>query len=458
MATQNPDEAAASPDEATASPDRITFELELLKLEGAHQLAVSGRWFGVRGRRFMRPTLTLTLRSDGSERRALAELEHKPWAAEDGEPWIAAFRIPVALDQAAQLELSVAPDVAVELSQARAGAKGRRGARATVSGAPDARAPRVRTERVPARPSASDRELEIERLTSRLTAAERESEREHAKRQAADQALEEERSEALGLRSEVGQLRVQLELAATIRSELDATAAELDATRTEARESLTRLEAANRALDEHRTEAQRLREQLTAAEAAIQRLSQAHETAERHAAEAADRRAADAAEHERHAAEVAPREGQAAEVAQRERQAAEGAQRERQAAEGAQRERQAAEGAQRERQAREGETVKMSARSARPDRPAGAASSPAPIGPIGPDPAEPATRELHERAPVRRPRPQVRTESLYPYPARPLNPSLRSRRWLGRLVALIVICGVIAAIVLVVHSAMPSLP
>src|SRR5213078_2040119 len=107
--------ATQKPDEATANSDRITFELERLKLEGADQLVVSGRWFGVRGRRFVRPTLTLTMRSDGSERRALADLEHKPWAAEDGELWIATFRIPVALDQAAQLELSVAPNVAVQL-------------------------------------------------------------------------------------------------------------------------------------------------------------------------------------------------------------------------------------------------------------------------------------------------------------------------------------------------------
>src|SRR5947207_1733411 len=118
MASQNRDEAtetaARNRDETTVNPDRITFELERLKLEGKHQLVVRGRWFGVRGRRFMRPTLTLISRSDGRERRALADLEHKPWAAEDGELWIAAFRIPVALDEAAQLELSVAPDVAIE--------------------------------------------------------------------------------------------------------------------------------------------------------------------------------------------------------------------------------------------------------------------------------------------------------------------------------------------------------
>lgn len=50
------------------------------------RLEVAGRWYGVRGRRFVRPTLEL-----GDGRRLLAVLDHKPWAAEDGGEWIAAF-------------------------------------------------------------------------------------------------------------------------------------------------------------------------------------------------------------------------------------------------------------------------------------------------------------------------------------------------------------------------------
>ena len=74
---------------------------------------MAGRWFGVRGRRFVRPTLTLVHK--GAAVRALADLEHKPWAAEDGEVWTAAFSVDEGLDGAREIELSVAPDIVVGL-------------------------------------------------------------------------------------------------------------------------------------------------------------------------------------------------------------------------------------------------------------------------------------------------------------------------------------------------------
>jgi len=76
-------------------------------------LEVRGRWFGIRGRRFMRPALTAS--AAGAEQRMLAVLDHKPWAAEEGETWLAAFpcsRDVAALDRA---ELTVAPDLTVAL-------------------------------------------------------------------------------------------------------------------------------------------------------------------------------------------------------------------------------------------------------------------------------------------------------------------------------------------------------
>ena len=69
----------------------VSFEVERFEPRGGDQLVLSGRWFGLRGRRFVRPTLTLG--SGDSRQRALADLEHKPWAAEDGELWEAAFPI-----------------------------------------------------------------------------------------------------------------------------------------------------------------------------------------------------------------------------------------------------------------------------------------------------------------------------------------------------------------------------
>ena len=45
----------------------VTFEVERFEPRGADQLMLSGRWFGLRGRRFVRPTLTL---GTGSSRSA----------------------------------------------------------------------------------------------------------------------------------------------------------------------------------------------------------------------------------------------------------------------------------------------------------------------------------------------------------------------------------------------------
>lgn len=61
----------------------IAFELERYEFKGDDRVEISGRWSGVRGRRFIRPTLTVMTGGRGS--RALADLEHKPWAPEDGK-------------------------------------------------------------------------------------------------------------------------------------------------------------------------------------------------------------------------------------------------------------------------------------------------------------------------------------------------------------------------------------
>ena len=91
----------------------VSFEVERFEPRGGDQLVLSGRWFGLRGRRFMRPTLTLC--SGDSSKRALADLEHKPWAAEDGELWEAAFPIEPDGGDPGSIELTVAPDITVAL-------------------------------------------------------------------------------------------------------------------------------------------------------------------------------------------------------------------------------------------------------------------------------------------------------------------------------------------------------
>lgn len=103
---------AATSERAAVAPSTISFELERFeRVDG--RLELRGRWYGVRGLRFMRPTLTLAF-DDGSTARALADLEHKPWAPFDGEPWQAAFASP-AQDGALDAELAVSPGIAIPL-------------------------------------------------------------------------------------------------------------------------------------------------------------------------------------------------------------------------------------------------------------------------------------------------------------------------------------------------------
>ena len=51
----------------------------------------------------------------GSRRRAIALLEHKPWAADDGETWLAAFTWPEGAGDIEGAELEVGPGLVVEL-------------------------------------------------------------------------------------------------------------------------------------------------------------------------------------------------------------------------------------------------------------------------------------------------------------------------------------------------------
>jgi hypothetical protein len=95
----------------SAGAGEIAFELERFD-RSSDQLRLTGRWFGVRGRRFVRPTLTPLGAADRS--RVLADLEHKPWPAEDGGPWEAAF--PWDADRSVgKFELSVSPDIVIQL-------------------------------------------------------------------------------------------------------------------------------------------------------------------------------------------------------------------------------------------------------------------------------------------------------------------------------------------------------
>jgi hypothetical protein len=96
-----------------AASSEVDFELERFERTAEDRIEISGRWFGLRGRRFVRPVLNLN--AGGSRRRAIALLEHKPWAADDGQSWLAAFRWPEGAGEVSGAELEVGPGLVVEL-------------------------------------------------------------------------------------------------------------------------------------------------------------------------------------------------------------------------------------------------------------------------------------------------------------------------------------------------------
>jgi hypothetical protein len=281
--------------EPAVGPEDVFFELERFERSDG-RLVLSGRWFGVRGRRFVRPTLTLAI--EGERVRALADLDDKPWAAEDGQPWNASF--PAARGgRVEDPELSVAPDITLQLpvpSSRRArtqrlAALPRRDAMTASWGefaaAVEAREPEVEpaeadngalTAILPEPPPAPDPEAlqaDIEHLQVQL-----------GELTAARQAAVAERDSAL---AELAALRQELEAdrepAAAHAAELEATRAELTAART-ARETTLRtgaqVEAERDAALSRAAEAEAEREQLASERAGLAAaLAQAQENIER---------------------------------------------------------------------------------------------------------------------------------------------------------------------------------
>ena len=97
-----------------AASSEVDFELERFERTRADRIEIAGRWYGLRGRRFVRPVLNLHM-GGGSRRRAMALLEHKPWAADDGETWLAAFAWPPGAGEVEGAELEVGPGLIVDL-------------------------------------------------------------------------------------------------------------------------------------------------------------------------------------------------------------------------------------------------------------------------------------------------------------------------------------------------------
>jgi hypothetical protein len=101
----------------------VTFEVERFEWVDGDRLEVTGRWYGLRGHRFVRPVLVVQGTHD-EQRRLLAVLDHKPWAAEDGDEWIAAFPWEGEPLELTSAELAVAPSLAVDLPVPRVPGQG----------------------------------------------------------------------------------------------------------------------------------------------------------------------------------------------------------------------------------------------------------------------------------------------------------------------------------------------
>ena len=123
-----------------AASSEVEFELERFELAASDRMEIAGRWFGLRGRRFVRPVLNVRTRT--GRRRLIALLEHKPWAADDGRIWLAAFAWPEGTGEVESAELEVGPGLARRAPAARRRA----------SGAPRVNALRPHAPSVPALP------------------------------------------------------------------------------------------------------------------------------------------------------------------------------------------------------------------------------------------------------------------------------------------------------------------
>jgi hypothetical protein len=236
---------------STATPAdplaQLSFELERFQWEGEERLEVSGRWFAVRGRRFVRPTLTL--RAGGRRRRMIAVLDHKPWAAVDEAPWKAAFAWRGPQEEIASARLEVAPDVVLELpapgetTQATLlHPRPRRGSTAPATAAPPAVPDEI--------PAPDDAAAEPEPDPPAAPAPDAEAIREEAERDAQDR-----------LERELGAAREHLE------SELAAAQAQLE----EAQQRIAALTEHEAVAIDRANEVVRLEGELAAAQAAPER-------------------------------------------------------------------------------------------------------------------------------------------------------------------------------------------
>ena len=249
----------------------MAFEVERIEWPSPDRLELCGRWFGVRGRRVIRPTLDVEV--NGESRRMLAVLDHKPWAVEDGQEWIAAFPWHGEPVDLAGGELTVGSDITVELLT------------------PGEKQPAPR--KVARRPRADVLESELATLRSEARRLARElhaARSEHAAdigKRAEEQAAELERIRAERQAAE----RDAAHRTASLRSELDTERAKVQQLEAALREVRHDLAVARADLTAQREELERERASIEAhaseaARAEAETLRQERDTARRESAKA----------------------------------------------------------------------------------------------------------------------------------------------------------------------------
>jgi hypothetical protein len=219
--------------EPTSAPASVGFEVERFEWTSRDRLELVGRWFGLRGHRFLRPTLDVEV--EGERRRMLADLEHKPWAPQEGEDWIAAFTWrgdPASFDDA---ELTVSPELAVQLP-APGGSVDEEDRKAAAPAADRRPARRPRTAVLEAELAAALAETErMAEELERAHATHSEAARELRERLRGEhQRIQELEAELNRAREQAGEQSAAAEAAAVaeverLRRERDAAAAERDA-------------------------------------------------------------------------------------------------------------------------------------------------------------------------------------------------------------------------------------
>ena len=232
-----------------AASSEVDFELERFERAADGRVEVAGRWYGLRGRRFVRPVLNL--QADGGRRRLIALLEHKPWAADDGKTWIAAFAWPPGVVDVEGAELEVGPGLAVTLPAPGAGSSAPR-----VSALRRIPAPAARLEMTPPAPLQS---TPLRR--DALIASQAEREEASAARDQAERRLTEalgDRDDALSRRDAalrdvdraLGERDEAVIERDRLQSELDRVSHERDVSRAERNRALRALEDLERDRDE----------------------------------------------------------------------------------------------------------------------------------------------------------------------------------------------------------------